>query len=42
MYEQVLAEGADQDVRDIINVDELIALWDELFLPDHVRRAWAD
>jgi len=24
-----------------IDVDELIALWDELYLPDHVRRAWA-
>jgi hypothetical protein len=42
VYEQVLVEGVEQDVRDIINVDELISMWDELFLPDHVRRAWAD
>lgn len=42
VYEQVLVEGGEQDVRDVIDVDELIALWDELYLPDHVRRAWAD
>jgi hypothetical protein len=42
VYEQVLVEGVEQDVREIIDVDELIALWDELYLPDHVRRAWAD
>jgi len=42
VYEQVLVEGGEQDVRQIIDVDELIALWDELFLPHHVRRAWAD
>lgn len=42
VYEQVLVEGVEQDVREIIDVDELVALWDELYLPDHVRRAWAD
>ncbi|TVR32297.1 MAG: hypothetical protein EA388_12185 [Nitriliruptor sp.] len=42
VYEQVLVEGGEQDVRQIIDVDGLITLWDELFLPDHVRRAWAD
>jgi hypothetical protein len=42
VYEQVLVEGGEQDVREIIDVDELIALWEELYLPDHVRRAWAD
>jgi len=38
VYEQVLVEGVEQDVREIIDVDELVALWDELYLPDHVRR----
>jgi hypothetical protein len=42
VYEQVLVEGVEQDVREIIDVDEVVALWDELYLPDHVRRAWAD
>jgi hypothetical protein len=42
VYEQVLVEGVEQDVREIIDVDELVSLWDELYLPDHVRRAWAD
>lgn len=42
VYEQVLVEGGDQDVREIIDVDELVALWDDLYLPGHVRRAWAD
>ncbi len=42
VYEQVLVEGVDQDVREIIDVDEVVALWDELYLPAHVRRAWAD
>ena len=42
VYEQVLIEGVEQDVREIIDVDEVVGLWDELYLPDHVRRAWAD
>ncbi len=42
VYEQVLREGNDDDVRRFIRVDDLIELWDELVLPRHVRRAWAD
>jgi hypothetical protein len=41
VYEIVLTEGTDEDVRRYIKVDDLIDLWDELWLPDHVRRAWA-
>lgn len=41
VYEQVLVEGTADDVRRFIDVEELVALWDELYLPDHVRRAWA-
>jgi hypothetical protein len=40
VYEQVLQEGTEEDVRHFIEVDQLIALWDELVLPDHVRVAW--
>ncbi len=42
VYEQVLREGNEDDVRRFIGVDELIDLWDDLVLPRHVRRAWAD
>ena len=41
-YELVLTEGTEDDVRRFIVVDELIAMWDELVLPLHVRRAWGD
>lgn len=41
VYEQVMAEGTDDDVRSFIDVDEVVELWDELVLPRHVRRAWA-
>ena len=40
-YEQVMAEGTEDDVRAFIDVDEVVALWDDLVLPRHVRRAWA-
>ena len=42
VYELVLTEGTDADVRRFISVDELIALWSRLYLPSHVRRAWHD
>jgi hypothetical protein len=42
VYEQVLREGNDDDVRRFISANELIDLWDELVLPRHVRQAWAD
>lgn len=41
VYEQVMTEGTDDDVRRFVDVDEVIALWSELVLPRHVRRAWA-
>lgn len=40
VYEQVLTEGTDEDVRFYIDVDQLIDLWPELVLPQHVRSAW--
>lgn len=42
VYEQVLREGTDFDVRHFIKVDELVDLWTDLVLPAHVRRAWAE
>jgi hypothetical protein len=41
VYEQVLREGTEADVRWFIDVDVLIDLWDEMVLPPHVRQAWA-
>lgn len=42
VYELILREGNDDDVRRYIDVNELIILWDELVLPTYVRRAWLD
>ena len=42
VYEQVLTEGTDADVRTFIVVDDLVELWDDLVLPGYVRTAWAD
>ena len=42
LYEIVLTEGTDDDVRRFIDVDALLDLWDELYLSPHVRTAWAD
>ena len=41
VYEQVLREGAADDVRLFIDIDQLIDLWDELVLPPAVSSAWA-
>ena len=42
VYEQVLREGNEDDVRRFISVDDLVDLWDELVLPRNVRRAWVE
>jgi hypothetical protein len=42
VYEQVLREGSDDDVRRFIDVAVLQADWNALVLPPRVRRAWAD
>ncbi|MBA2460519.1 MAG: hypothetical protein H0V45_01915 [Actinobacteria bacterium] len=42
VYEQVLREGTEDDVRFYVDADQLRELWDELVLPPAVRRAWAD
>ena len=41
VYEIVLSEGTDDDVRRFIALDQVIELWDEMWLAPHVRRAWA-
>jgi hypothetical protein len=41
VYEQVLREGTEEDVRFYIDEEQLLGLWDELVLPPAVRDAWA-
>ena len=40
VYQQVLAEGLDDDVRYYIDVAELADLWYDTLLPTTVREAW--
>lgn len=40
VYEQVLSEGSADDIRYYVRAPDLLALWDELVLPDYVRAAW--
>lgn len=42
VYEQVLREGTEDDVRNYIDVDELARVFDELVLPPYVRAAWSE
>ena len=41
VYEQVLREGTEADVRFYVQEEHLLELWDELVLPPAVREAWA-
>jgi hypothetical protein len=41
VYEQVLREGTEDDVRLYVDEDHLLELWEELVLPPSVREAWA-
>jgi len=40
VYEQVLREGTEDDVRFYVAADSLLELWDDLVLPPAVRQAW--
>ena len=42
VYEIVLVEGAESDVRHFVRFDELVLVWKEIHLPAHVRKAWQD
>ncbi len=42
VYEQVLREGTEDDVRFYVDPEQLRDLFDELVLPLHVRLAWSD
>ena len=40
LYELVLTEGDESDVRFYVSFDDLRDSWPQLFLPRHVRSAW--
>jgi hypothetical protein len=42
VYELVLVEGSEEDVRHYVSFDELITVWGDIFLPSYVRRAWQE
>jgi hypothetical protein len=42
VYEQVLREGTEDDVRYYVDVEELARVFDELVLPPYVRAAWSE
>jgi hypothetical protein len=42
VYEQVLREGTEADVRYYVDVNELARVIDELLLPPYVRDAWSE
>ncbi|HVC24445.1 MAG TPA: hypothetical protein VND23_01695 [Acidimicrobiales bacterium] len=42
VYEQVLREGTEDDVRYYVDVVELASVFDELVLPPYVRAAWSE
>lgn len=40
VYEQVLREGTEDDVRQYLRASVLAEVWDDLYLPSYVRAAW--
>jgi len=42
IYEQVLREGTEADVRHYVDPRELAELFDELVLPPTVRQKWEE
>jgi hypothetical protein len=42
VYEIVLVEGTESDVRFFVKFDELVLAWEKISLPAYVRKAWQD
>lgn len=42
VYEQVLREGTEEDVRFFVRPDRLLEHWDTMVLPAYVRVAWGE
>ena len=41
VYELVMTEGNEDDVRTYIDLDVLLTMWDTMWLAPHVREQWA-
>lgn len=41
VYELVMTEGTEDDVRTYIDLEVLVAMWDTIWLAPHVREQWA-
>ena len=39
-YQRVMTEGRDEDVLWFVDVDEVVAMWDDLVLSPHIRAPW--
>ncbi|WP_419854875.1 hypothetical protein [Candidatus Poriferisodalis sp.] len=42
VYELVMTEGSEEDVRACIDLDVLLGMWDTMWLAPHVRDQWAE
>lgn len=42
VYEQVLREGTEEDVRFFVRPERLLEHWDTMVLPAYVRVAWGE
>lgn len=40
LYEIVLREGTVDDLRALVDGATLVRVWEELYLPPHIRHAW--
>jgi hypothetical protein len=40
VYELELVDRSEEDIRHYVGLDELIAVWSDIFLPAHVRASW--
>ncbi len=41
-YARVMTEGLVDDVRFYIDLETLVEVWDDLYLPSHVRDRWCE
>ena len=41
-YARVMTEGLADDVRFYIDIDTLVMVWDDMYLPRHVRERWRE
>jgi hypothetical protein len=41
VYEQLLCEGTDDDIRRYVRIADIVDLWNDLYLPIDVREAWS-